>query len=383
MAELRSCAHCGEADVKLRKCSTCREVRYCSEEHQKEHWEEHRKPCDLAAGGAFAEIVYMTPDARDAGTSRHRVVRRFLTMERAFQDERTWRLAVTEGMHATVLLESVGNDMGVFYVASMVSRAFAFLTRANSCDAAVAWGQPAIGSLAGSSTLARAHVSFWRFKLEDTLASLGIAEDAGAPLHLAMFAHGFVDRYGRRVSKRATEIVAQEPAPTWTDLLPELRDAAICAAADVAKKRRRSNDAAHVKAFMKTVEDMRNYNKDNAIPAFDFVDFLAEVERPLAMISSVYQRVKLGRMVAVMYASAASLPSVKPVMRTFYLARARRHCLEAVRLDPHNKTEPAYPQSACRVKLARASEDLDDLLANVWDKFPDELVASAKSKTSM
>jgi hypothetical protein len=39
------CAGCGARDVKLRKCSGCKQVIYCNRECQTAHWKEHKKVC--------------------------------------------------------------------------------------------------------------------------------------------------------------------------------------------------------------------------------------------------------------------------------------------------------------------------------------------------
>lgn len=42
------CAVCGNSD-KLLRCSKCRNILYCSRDHQRLDWERHRKPCKKQA----------------------------------------------------------------------------------------------------------------------------------------------------------------------------------------------------------------------------------------------------------------------------------------------------------------------------------------------
>ncbi len=41
----RRCSHCGKAAQNLKKCSGCRQVRYCNAECQRAHWPQHKKDC--------------------------------------------------------------------------------------------------------------------------------------------------------------------------------------------------------------------------------------------------------------------------------------------------------------------------------------------------
>jgi len=45
----RVCQLCGKEAEKMKKCSVCRLVRYCSQECQLEDWKEHKKSCKKAA----------------------------------------------------------------------------------------------------------------------------------------------------------------------------------------------------------------------------------------------------------------------------------------------------------------------------------------------
>jgi len=39
------CGYCGVESNKLKACSACKKVAYCSKEHQREHWKDHKKAC--------------------------------------------------------------------------------------------------------------------------------------------------------------------------------------------------------------------------------------------------------------------------------------------------------------------------------------------------
>jgi hypothetical protein len=39
------CAVCGNTTGSLKQCSGCGKVRYCSQEHQKQHWKTHKRVC--------------------------------------------------------------------------------------------------------------------------------------------------------------------------------------------------------------------------------------------------------------------------------------------------------------------------------------------------
>ncbi|RXG51626.1 Egl nine-like protein 1 [Armadillidium vulgare] len=41
----RQCAFCGISDLDLRLCGACKVVRYCSTDHQKQHWNTHKPIC--------------------------------------------------------------------------------------------------------------------------------------------------------------------------------------------------------------------------------------------------------------------------------------------------------------------------------------------------
>ena len=45
----RVCENCGKEAAKMKKCSVCKLVRYCSEECQLKDWKEHKKSCKEVA----------------------------------------------------------------------------------------------------------------------------------------------------------------------------------------------------------------------------------------------------------------------------------------------------------------------------------------------
>src|SRR6056300_1372011 len=58
------CASCGKAevdDVKLKKCDDCDLVKYCSEECQINHNEQHKKLCKLICKLRLCDIELFTP----------------------------------------------------------------------------------------------------------------------------------------------------------------------------------------------------------------------------------------------------------------------------------------------------------------------------------
>ncbi len=64
------CASCGIAgvdDIKLKKCTACYLVRYCSVKCQREHRPKHKKECKKRAAELRDEILFKQPDGSDLG----------------------------------------------------------------------------------------------------------------------------------------------------------------------------------------------------------------------------------------------------------------------------------------------------------------------------
>lgn len=64
------CASCGIAgvdDIKLKTCTACKLVRYCSVKCQKEHRPQHKKDCKKRAAELRDEILFKQPDSSDLG----------------------------------------------------------------------------------------------------------------------------------------------------------------------------------------------------------------------------------------------------------------------------------------------------------------------------
>ena len=64
------CASCGIAagsDTKLRKCTACKLVRYCSVECQKNHRPKHKKACKKQAAALRDEILFKQPESTHKG----------------------------------------------------------------------------------------------------------------------------------------------------------------------------------------------------------------------------------------------------------------------------------------------------------------------------
>ena len=63
---MQRCASCGTAendDIKLKKCTACHLVRYCSVKCQKEHWSQHKKECKKLRD----EILFKQPESSHLG----------------------------------------------------------------------------------------------------------------------------------------------------------------------------------------------------------------------------------------------------------------------------------------------------------------------------
>jgi len=66
--DLLSCANCGKGEEdsnKLKKCSACLSVRYCSAACQKAHRPQHKKACKKRAADLFDEKLFADPPPRD------------------------------------------------------------------------------------------------------------------------------------------------------------------------------------------------------------------------------------------------------------------------------------------------------------------------------
>eukprot|EP00984_Skeletonema_dohrnii_P003604 scaffold1220_cov104-Skeletonema_dohrnii-CCMP3373.AAC.9 len=64
------CAACGTAqvdDTKLKKCTACYLVRYCSVKCQKEHRPKHKRACKKRAAELYGEILFKQPESSHLG----------------------------------------------------------------------------------------------------------------------------------------------------------------------------------------------------------------------------------------------------------------------------------------------------------------------------
>src|SRR6056300_1334825 len=64
------CANCGKAevdDVKLKNCTACKLVKYCSVECQKNHWKQHKKACKKRAAEIRDNRLFTQPDESHLG----------------------------------------------------------------------------------------------------------------------------------------------------------------------------------------------------------------------------------------------------------------------------------------------------------------------------
>ena len=69
-SEMLSCASCGIADgddIKLKKCTACYLVQYCSVKCQKEHRKQHKKECKKRAAELHDEILFKQPEGTHLG----------------------------------------------------------------------------------------------------------------------------------------------------------------------------------------------------------------------------------------------------------------------------------------------------------------------------
>ena len=68
--EVMLCASCGVAggdDIKLKRCTACFLVRYCSVKCQKEHRPKHKKECKKRAAELKDEILFKQPESSHFG----------------------------------------------------------------------------------------------------------------------------------------------------------------------------------------------------------------------------------------------------------------------------------------------------------------------------
>ena len=64
------CASCGVAggdDIKLKKCTACYLVKYCSVKCQRDHWKQHKKECKKRAAELKDEILFKQPESSHLG----------------------------------------------------------------------------------------------------------------------------------------------------------------------------------------------------------------------------------------------------------------------------------------------------------------------------
>ena len=67
---LMLCAGCGVAggdDIKLKKCTACYLVKYCSVKCQKDHWSKHKKACKKRVAELHDEILFKQPESNHFG----------------------------------------------------------------------------------------------------------------------------------------------------------------------------------------------------------------------------------------------------------------------------------------------------------------------------
>ena len=68
--EMMFCASCGTAgsdDIKLKKCTACHLVKYCSVKCQKDHRSQHKKECKKRAAELHDEILFKQPESTHLG----------------------------------------------------------------------------------------------------------------------------------------------------------------------------------------------------------------------------------------------------------------------------------------------------------------------------
>ena len=57
----------GSDDIKLKKCTACHLVRYCSVKCQRDHWKQHKKECKMRAAELRDEILFKQPENNHYG----------------------------------------------------------------------------------------------------------------------------------------------------------------------------------------------------------------------------------------------------------------------------------------------------------------------------
>ena len=62
-----SCGTTGSDDIKLKKCTACHLVRYCSVKCQKDHRPKHKKECKKRAAELKDEILFKQPESTHLG----------------------------------------------------------------------------------------------------------------------------------------------------------------------------------------------------------------------------------------------------------------------------------------------------------------------------
>ena len=68
--KVQCCASCGtggDDDIKLKDCSACHLVRYCSVKCQRDHWSKHKKECKKRAAELKDEILFQQPESSQRG----------------------------------------------------------------------------------------------------------------------------------------------------------------------------------------------------------------------------------------------------------------------------------------------------------------------------
>ena len=65
-ATVRCCAECGEeGGASLKTCKSCKLVKYCNADCQKNHWPKHKKECKRHAAELYDEALFKDPPAKE------------------------------------------------------------------------------------------------------------------------------------------------------------------------------------------------------------------------------------------------------------------------------------------------------------------------------